>query len=872
VAEIVDGKAVLVGPDGGLVSVDPSSVAGKVSTGLYREATAEHVAREDQAIAADEARRKHDEELTSAGAQVETAVKTGLNAVAAPVVWAANKLGAGDIRNVGMSPEEAAAYHAREQGLAAANPVAAGVGEVGGQLVMAGAGGITAASRALAGRVAAGSALGRAAVATGLEGGALGAAQATEDPEADAQHVVAGGALGFMLGVGIGAAGHAASSALGKVFGRAGGEAMWDSFTAKASGAPKELVREFGVSNPEARKAAIDAVAHFDRYAEETAFKMQNTARDLTSTVDDVLEQVRSSTLKREGIAKLMGSELEHDVFANRTAASVLKNAGDMYSDALAGIDRDAMADTLAPLRRKLDSTDTWLQKQINAVADAPDLSSKHALINETKQDLDKVVKSLRKSSQNKNLFHSDAELVQDVSDRILNVSDELRQSLESPRIWGEKAAAAQREVNAGWYEGGVDAMNAFGDAFERNTGRTDFTTGRTIYDADATKFKAAVSGWGKTSSDVSERAMQDYIKNMRRMLDSVDKRYDLVDSKLTSLDTARTKLTELEKIYQESSKHIGMVNRWKELGSYNRAGNATLTGAIVGGGLGPLGAVGAAVGGAFSAAANPTGAAANLANQLLSGSVGKARQRVDAMFTSKITKWIESGGKASSAARLGVVSAAVSSFRGKYRSDDEATKQRLSALDSADVSQIGEHAPDMPADVAMQAGSVAQSAVDYLRAQVPAYMTSPSLIRSVREPVMSRPDQVQFARVWGTVTDPGNAAKDLVAGRLTQAQVDAVRTVYPRIYDQMRDSAVTALGARNYGGEQLPTQMRQQLAMLLDLGDAGDPVLTGDASDRVASAVAESREQQQQKPQRQAPRKSQIAGAARSPFDQEIA
>ena len=118
-AEIVDGKAVLVGPDGGLVSVDPSSVAGKVSTGLYREATAEHVAREDQAIAADEARRKHDEELTSAGAQVETAVKTGLNAVAAPVVWAANKLGAGDIRNVGMSPEEAAAYHAREQGLAA---------------------------------------------------------------------------------------------------------------------------------------------------------------------------------------------------------------------------------------------------------------------------------------------------------------------------------------------------------------------------------------------------------------------------------------------------------------------------------------------------------------------------------------------------------------------------------------------------------------------------------------------------------------------------------------------------------------------------------------------------------------------------------
>jgi hypothetical protein len=889
VAEIVDGKAVLVGPDGGLVQVDPKSVDAKVSTGLYKEASPELIAREDQAIAAAEARRKHDEELTSVGAQLETGIKTGLNAVAAPAVWAAQKLGLGDIRNIGMTDSEAAAYHQREAELAAANPIAAGVGEVAGQAVLAGAGGVSAGARALAGRATT-SALGRAATGAALEGGALGAAQAMEDPYADAQHVLAGGALGAVLGGAIGAAGHGAESGLSKVFGKSAleesaarearasiqrdaageGEAFWDSMTAKASGAPKPLVEEFGVKNPQARKAAIDAVAHFDRYTEDTAFKMQEITRDLTKSVDDVLEQVRSSTLKREGISKLMGQELEGDILANRTAAGVMKNAGEMYSDTLAGIDRDVLPDFA---RRRLDATDRWLQKQIEAVGDAPDLSSKHALINETKQDLDKTVRSLRKSAQNANLFHSDAAMVQDVADRMLKVSDELRSTLESPRIWGEKAAAAQREVNAGWHEGGVDAMNAFGDAFERNTGKLDFETGRNVYDADATKFKAAVSGFGRTSGDVAERAMQDYIKNMRRMVDSVDKRYDLTAGKINSLDTAKARLNQLEKLYQDSSKHIGMVNRWKELGSYNQAGNATLTGAILGAGLG-AGPVGAIAGGGYSALANPTGAAANLANSILSGSVFQARKRVAGALTNKVTRWIDAGGKAASSARADVTSAAITAFRGKYPTDEKATQARIEQIQKFDPAGISEHASDLPADVAMQAGMVAQKAVDYLRSKIPPYMSAPSLVRSGRAPVMSRPDQIQFARVMGTVLDPTTAAKDLIAGRLTPGQVDALREVYPSIYDDLRVSAVAALGARNSKSEPMPAQVRQQLSMLLDLGDAGDPVLSGQVADRIAQQVASSKAEQAQQAQKQRPPSggpSKLAQAARSPLESDM-
>lgn len=885
-----DGKAVLVGPDGNLVTVDPSSVAGKVSTGLYKEADAATIERTDQQIAAADAQRRHDEELQSAGAQFETALKTGLNAVAAPVVWGAEKLGMGDIRNIGMTEQEAAAYHQREAELAASNPFAAGVGEVAGQALLAGAGGISSGARALAGRATT-SALGRATVGAALEGGALGAAQAMEDPYADAQHVLAGGALGAILGGGIGAAGHGVSTGLERVFGKAGsleesalrearasmqrdaagdGEALWDKMTAKSSGAPKNLVEEFGVKNPAQRKAAIDAVAHFDRYTEETAFKMQNITKELTQSVDDVLEQVRSSTLKRDGISKLMGPELEQDILSNRTAAGVMKGAAEKYSNDLAGIDREVLPEFA---RRRLDSTDKWLQRQVNAIGDAPDLSSKHALVNETKQDLDKIVRSLRKSSQNSNLMHSDAEMVQDVADKLLGVSDELRQSLESPKIWGKKAAEAQREVNAGWHEGGVDAMNSFGNAFERNTGKIDFATGRNVYEADATKFKAAVSGFGRTSGDVAERAMQDYIKNMRRMIDSVDKRYDLMPGKVKSLESARTRLDELEKLYGESSKHIGMVNRWKELGSYNQAGNATLTGAILGAGIG-AGPVGAIVGGAYSALANPTGAAANLSNRLLSGSVFSSRQRIASHLTSRVAKWIDSGAKAASSARAPITSAAITAFRGRFKNDDEATQKRVEALQKFDLSSLAEHAPDLPPDVAMHTGQVAQAAVDYLRSQLPAYMSAPSLVRSGRQPVMSKPDQIQFARIWGTVTDPTTAAKDLVAGRLTQSQVDALRTVYPTIYDDMRFQAVAALGARNSSGSQLPAQVRQQISMLLDLGDAGDPVLSGQVADRIAQQVASSKAEQAEQAQKQRPPSggpSKLAQAARSPLESDM-
>lgn len=1049
-AEIVDGKAVLVGPDGGLVQVDPKSVDAKVSTGLYKEASPELIAREDQAIAAAEARRKHDEELTSVGAQLETGIKTGLNAVAAPAVWAAQKLGLGDIRNIGMTDSEAAAYHQREAELAAANPIAAGVGEVAGQAVLAGAGGVSAGARALAGRATT-SALGRATAGAALEGGALGAAQAMEDPYADAQHVLAGGALGAVLGGGIGAATHGAQAGLAKVFGRPAieeqavrearasmqrdamgeGEALWDKVTAKASGAPKDLVEEFGVKNPQARKAAIDAVAHFDRYTEETAFKMQNISRELTQSVDDVLEQVRSSAMKREGISKLMGQELERAELPNRTAHAVMEGAGKMYSELLGDIkpivasqksnfvrfthtdnpmsqwdhamfgrydanisptertygshqweidpnakltnvlelrkaiesaaeehglprgyddvddlmkninprdivdsagawdDEDFMrwfyehiqeqygisgvetrdgavvfdkslirkavtenateaargingldrASLPEPLQRRLRALDRYMSQRMRAFDEAKDLSSKHALMNQTKQDFDKVVRQLRQSANHQNLLAPDKEAFQEVADKILKISDELRSTLESPRIWGEKAAAAQKEVNAGWHEGGVDAMNAFGNAFERNTGKIDFETGRNVYDADAIKFKAAVSGFGRTSGDVAERAMQDYITNMRRMIDTVDKRYDLTAGKIRSLDTAKARLDELEKLYQNSSKHIGMVNRWKELGNYGAAAskNSALTGAIIGGGFGPLGALGAVAGSAFEAAANPTGRAANIANALLSKSVFQARERVASSLTNKVTKWIDSGGKQPSSLRADITSSAITAFRGKYGNDDKATQARIEQIQEFDPAGISEHASDLPADVAMQAGMVAQKAVDYLRSKIPPYMSAPSLVRSGRAPVMSRPDQIQFARVMGTVLDPTTAAKDLIAGRLTPGQVDALREVYPSIYDDLRVSAVAALGARNAKSEPMPAQVRQQLSMLLDLGDAGDPVLSGQVADRIAQQVASSKAeqaQQAQQAQKQRPPSggpSKLAQAARSPLESDM-
>lgn len=893
--EMRDGKAILVGPEGNLVQVDPSAVAGKVESGLYKEAPAELVEKTDAEAKSARDAAAAQAALQTPAAMAGTALRSGIEAAGAPVAWAANKLGLSqNLFEEGLTPEQIAENAAMK----AANPIAAGVGEFGGQLALSAAtGGFG--GTALAGRLGA-TGLAKAALVGGVEGMGFGAAGATEDPNADAEHVLAAGGFGALLGAGGGALFHAAGEGLRGVFGKTedviGDSAaatakasmerdaaekagnplaeFWDAKTAKASKAPPELVREFGASNVARREEAIHSAAHFDTYVDKTALEMTEESNVMRSSVEDIVSEVRANGMKRENIEKLMG-DANADELTNRTAYGVVNDTAKAYQDAIGAFDSEALPPAA---RRQVRLVGRQMDQTIAALNDAPDAASKYMLANGMKQQLDETTLSLRKAAQNKNMFTPfESQQINEVASKINEVADSVRTTLENSKIWGEKVAIAQREINAIWHEGAIKASNDFGRTFERATGHIDFDTGRMQFEADPARFAQALKSLGTPNGFLAERALSDHLTNMRKMIDKIEERYEMGAAKASQLKKARDSLEKLSTMFAEAKRQATLVNHWRELQSYTSGHGAGIGGAIIGHAAGaavggPIGgAIGTAIGYGRSLFTNPASNAATMANQIVAGIAGKARQQTTSSLIDSVGAWVSKGAKAvseSERGRAGATSAAIMLFRGKHKSDDEAMQARTRALLQADPGTLGQHIPNMPDAVALAAGGAASNGIAYLRAQLPSYLQSPSLLRGNQQPVMSRPDLVKFARVWGTVTAPASAAKDLKSGRLMPDQVDALKTVYPSIYDELRTTTLVALGKADDAGHKIPIQTRMQLATLLQLDDAADPALTGQQADRIAGLIAKS-QQSQQPQQRPLPTTaSKVANSAKTPLE----
>jgi hypothetical protein len=878
--EIRDGQAILVGPKGDLVQVPADQAVARIASGIFAPASAEMVADADSRAQATAQAQAEQARLSSVGNVANTALQSAAQAITAPIDWTANKLGAqGKIINVGQTAEEAAGTNTEIKKMQRANPIAAGLGEIGGQLVGAAATGLGAGAAGIAGRLAT-SGLARAAIGAGIEGAALGAAQQMEDVESSAQQVLFAGGMGALLGAGGGAALHG----LGKVFGKSGdtlgakafadaqqsverdaaiakGPEWLDAKMAKASGAPQDLVAEFGAKNLAKREEAINASQHFDEFAQKTAFELSDTSAKLTKAVEDVTATVRENALKQEGISKLLGEKAEQSVVVNRTGQGIITGAVDDFRTAMGTINTDSLP---AAVGRHLDGVEKQLFSTLEKLGDAHSASEKYMLANGIKQQLDKTTLRLRTATQQQSLFGFEKEAVNEAATKINEVADAVRKSLENPQIWGKKVADAQREVNAIWHGGAVDALNDYGHQFEKWTGHIDFGTGRKVFEADPVKFENALKSIGTPAGRDAERAIQGYLDNVGQIVDKIESKYDLGLATKSSVETARREFTAMRKAYEAAKEKTTLVNRWRLLSTYDRSGDATLTGAIAK----RIPFVGAPIDIANTALTNPAGPLATNALRLGSGSVARAQAATERAFTG-VGNWIARGARVAQGGRQGAISAALTAYRAGHANDDQATAKRTQALLKADPSKLGEHLPDEDPGLMLHAGTVAQNGLAYLRSKLPPYAQSPSLMRSGRAAIMSKPDQAAFARVWGTVAKPESAFSDLKSGRLLPDQVEALQTVYPKMYERLRDTALQALSRADDSGVEIPIQARQQLAMLLGASGIADDALSGDLGDKINGMLAKAQQPSKPKPQQSSVRaQTRIIDSTRSPFE----
>lgn len=143
--------------------------------------------------------------------------------------------------------------------------------------------------------------------------------------------------------------------------------------------------------------------------------------------------------------------------------------------------------------------------------------------------------------------------------------------------------------------------------------------------------------------------------------------------------------------------------------------------------------------------------------------------------------------------------------------SDIEAHGQQVAAA----AAPLAPHAPR----TANAFQSVAVRAAQYLAAQAPHRRGQTTIMPHLDEPRISQTDEKKYLLVAHAVHDPVSVLHDMGQGRATRAQIDALKTVYPKLYGELVQRLQERLADRT---QPLAYEQRKQLALLF--GAAADP------------------------------------------------
>lgn len=192
---------------------------------------------------------------------------------------------------------------------------------------------------------------------------------------------------------------------------------------------------------------------------------------------------------------------------------------------------------------------------------------------------------------------------------------------------------------------------------------------------------------------------------------------------------------------------------------------------------------------------------------------LAKAAQDFERSTADKLFRWVtETAPKVRSATRMAVIS--TKTFREKSQeitkvtSDPEAMASRL-ADNTASMVRIDQ-------GVATQVQATAVRGAQYLRANMPpASIPSVDMLGQTIDDVDMVPDHQRMAWLeqYSIIEDPSAVISELENGTLTAAQVDALKAVYPAIYEQLVNTVMRAVASTD---KPISYEKKLQLGILL--------------------------------------------------------
>lgn len=175
---------------------------------------------------------------------------------------------------------------------------------------------------------------------------------------------------------------------------------------------------------------------------------------------------------------------------------------------------------------------------------------------------------------------------------------------------------------------------------------------------------------------------------------------------------------------------------------------------------------------------------------------------------------FIREGGRAAArTAKRAAPVATVEAFREQIRSltEDTTPERRVEAMSKATQGF---------ADIAPRTTVALQSAIsrrdEFLRARVPAAaLRADPLQPHLSRPNVSDAERQRFMRYVEAVDNPMQIVEDLERGRITREGVEALREVYPRLYERIQRTVMEELAGLE---RPMPYPQRLQLGILLDI------------------------------------------------------
>lgn len=674
----------------------------------------------------------------------------------------------------------------------------------------------------------------------GVEGGVYGAGNAIsesslQDKDLTAEALIGGaahGAAGGMLAAGaVGAIGKGLSglrapkaAALDELAGRTYGEAapgvgraLADETSTASALEPTTPYRTAGPadsvassyiehlpgSTAEQQAKQAEVWANRERIFSKHAETMETAERSFSGALNDALEAGRKADVASFGEAKVnqMSKLVDQSRFVDQSDAAI-----GWMTDANAIVSKLAENPTTGMGPSALKKWNGYMTNIASAIESGKSIEL-HTALDGTKRFLG------QEAQFGKGPFGLSTTARE--FDHLYQGDNGLKGLLESD-VWGEKASQAQKNINSATFQ-----MLSEGKLFTRKF-TTEFGSeaGRPLYRADTQAVSGFMGRLTSAANDLDARGVESWIQARKGFLNAIGKSYEFDAGASAAITKERAALDRLDSVYRGTTKDVTLANQVKAALSEERERG-----------------IGGAIGAAFDIASKPYTTLQRLAQVeghvkgVLDKITGDTRKLVGAgkataetgptglsapkgngeNFFSKLL------GGLPKALPSGAVGALGSREQYQKRVEEIGALQANPSLVASRISQglapIGNAAPE----VTKSATGIALRGLDFMASKLPPsridqYSLQPQLQPRARA---SDAEISQFMRFSQAVDDPLIVLQEAKTGTLTRDHVEAVKAVYPKLYDQMRGQVMRTLVDSK---SELPYGKRIQLGILLDI------------------------------------------------------